>query len=315
MPFFFNSIKTVPGTSTEPGYLALHRSGELKKRAADLETHISACRLCPRECGADRKNGETGVCGAPARPRISSAFAHFGEERPLVGRHGSGTIFFSHCGLLCVYCQNWEISHAGSGYLTSAKGLADRMIRLQKTGCHNINLVTPTHFLPSIVSALDLAADRGLNLPLVYNTGGYEKVEILRLLAGVIDIYMPDYKYDNSEIASKYSNGAIDYPQRARSALLEMQRQVGKLKMDEQGIAVSGLLIRHLVLPGGVAGTPGFVRFVVEKLGRDTFVNIMSQYHPCHLAAKYPMINRRITRREFNDAMQAARNAGLHNFL
>jgi putative pyruvate formate lyase activating enzyme len=263
----------------------------------------------------NRQQGETGICGAANRIRISSAFAHFGEEKPLVGRNGSGTIFFSHCGLLCVYCQNWEISHQGSGYLISPEGLADRMIRLQKYGCHNINLVTPTHFLPDIVSALDLAAGRGLKLPTIYNTSGYERVEILRLLDGVIDIYMPNYKYDDKKIAARYSNGAHDYPERARKALVEMMRQVGKLKIDERGIAISGLLIRHLVLPGGLAGTTGFVRFVAEKLGPDSFINIMSQYRPFHQAREYPEINRRITKREFNEAMTAARDAGLHNFL
>ena len=314
LPFVFGSLKGAPMTINEPKYLALHRSGELRKRAAALAEHLSACRLCPRECRADRRHGQKGRCNAPDRVRISSAFPHFGEEEPLVGRGGSGTIFFSHCGLLCIYCQNWEISHAGSGHLISNRELAAVMMRLQQQGCANINLVTPTHFLPGIVTAIDLAAGRGLKLPMVYNTGGYEKVDVLRLLDGVIDIYMPDYKYNDAEIAAKYSPGAADYPQKARAALLEMHRQVGKLKINA-GLAVSGLLVRHLVLPGGLAGTPGFVRFVAEKLGKDTYVNIMAQYRPCHQANQYPDINRGITTKEFRTAMDAARAAGLHNFL
>ncbi len=309
--------ETVTGTEPvrPPAYLELQRSGELKKRAAELNDQLSSCRLCPRECDANRRRGKKGDCSAPARARISSAFPHFGEEKPLVGSRGSGTIFFSHCSLLCIYCQNWDISHKGSGYLVSPQGLADEMIRLQKRGCHNINLVTPTHFLPAIVSALDLAAGRGLSIPTVYNTGGYEKVETLRLLEGIIDIYMPDYKYDDGEYGARYSQGAADYPEKARAALKEMHRQVGQLKIDDRGLARYGLLVRHLVLPDEIAGTAGFAEFLARDISPHTYVNIMGQYRPAYLAKKYPELARGITVREFRRAMDQARAAGLHNFL
>jgi len=315
LPLFFRNSPAQEKKESLPGYISLHRSGELKKRADELTRQLSSCCLCPRECAANRMRGKTGDCSAPARTKISSAFPHFGEEKPLIGRHGSGTIFFSHCSLLCIYCQNWDISHQGSGYLVSPRGLADEMIRLQKRGCHNINLVTPTHFLPTIVTALDLAAGRGLSIPTVYNTGGYEKVETLRLLEGIIDIYMPDYKYDDGAYAAKYSAGAADYPEKARAALLEMHRQVGFLKIDSQGLAHSGLLIRHLVLPENIAGTAGFVRFVAEEIGTDTFINIMGQYRPAYQAKKHPELARGLTMAEYRKAMEEARQAGLRNFL
>ncbi|HBY61508.1 MAG TPA: radical SAM protein, partial [Solibacterales bacterium] len=239
--------------------------------------------------------------------------AHFGEERPLVGRGGSGTIFFSRCNLLCEFCQNAEIAHAGEGRDVSAAELADMMLALQRRGCHNVNLVTPTHVVPSIVAALAIALRQGLRVPLVYNCGGYEPVEVLRLLDGIVDIYLADAKYMDAGAAARYSRGAKDYPEVCRSALIEMHRQVGNLVLDGDQIAVRGLIIRHLVLPGELAGTERFARWAAETLGPGTAVNVMAQYRPAHRAHRYPELNRRITGEEYRRAVLAVRQAGLTN--
>jgi putative pyruvate formate lyase activating enzyme len=257
--------------------------------------------------------GETGVCGAISRVKVASAHPHFGEEPPLVGRHGSGTIFFSHCNLLCAYCQNWQISHGGDGALLSDAGLGRIMLRLQDLGCHNINLVTPTHFAPNIVQALRSAVTLGLRIPLVYNCGGYEPLEVLGLLDGVVDIYLADFKYTDPFLAETYSCGARDYPEVAAAAIAEMRRQVGDLTIGENGVALRGLMIRHLVLPNNIAGTGQFVRFVAEKLARSAFVNLMSQYRPEHEAFQRPELCRRVTRQEYSRAVNWAREAGLAN--
>jgi putative pyruvate formate lyase activating enzyme len=233
-----------------------------------------------------------------------------GEEAPLVGRRGSGTIFFSGCNLGCLFCQNWSISQGGEGAEISLEKLAGVMLELQGTGCHNINLVTPTHQMPMILESLLIASRRGLRLPLVYNCGGYEPVDVLRILDGVVDIYMPDLKYADAGAAGKYSHAA-DYPDAARMAVREMHRQVGDLAMDEEGIALRGLLVRHLVLPGGLAGTAEVVRFIAEEISRDTYVNIMDQYHPCYHAFEHPPLDRRLTGEEFQEALRMAREAGL----
>jgi putative pyruvate formate lyase activating enzyme len=233
-----------------------------------------------------------------------------GEEAPLVGRRGSGTIFFSGCNLGCVFCQNWSISHGGEGVEVSVEKLADVMLELQSTGCHNINLVTPTHQMPMILESLLIALRQGLNLPLVYNCGGYEPADVLMILDGVVDIYMPDLKYADTESAEKYSRAA-DYPSVARGAIREMHRQVGDLAMDEEGIALRGLLVRHLVLPGGLAGTGEVVRFIAEEISQDTYINIMDQYHPCYHAFGHPPLDRRPTGEEFQEALRMAREAGL----
>ncbi len=311
---------TLAGAATksrdwEPCYMALERSGELAKRSRALLDIYKQCRLCPRQCGVDRTKGEKGVCNSTARLKIASYHPHFGEERPLVGRGGSGTIFFSNCNLLCVFCQNWEINHRGDGSFTSPEEAARMMIRLQDSGCHNINLVTPTHCVPGIIAALRAAIGMGLRLPLVYNCGGYEPVEIVRLLDGIVDIYLPDCKYMDSKVADRLSNKASDYPEVAQAAILEMKRQVGDVVLDERGIARRGLLIRHLVLPNNMAGTDKFVRFVAEKLGRDTWVNMMAQYRPQHKARDYPEIARPLTRKEYEQALAWAREAGLTHVL
>jgi len=293
-----------------PGYIGLYQSGELERRIEALESLLSPCRLCPRNCGVDRLGGELGVCRAGRELMVSSAFPHFGEEDPLVGLNGSGTIFLTHCNLRCIFCQNYDISHGGEGREVDPEELADMMIALQNRGCHNINFVTPTHYTPQIVKALPFAIQKGLRLPLVYNCGGYESMETLRLLDGIIDIYMPDAKYSDPQAAKKYSK-APDYFEVMKQALKEMHRQVGDLKLDERGIAYRGLLIRHLVMPNGVAGTRKVVEFIAKELSTDSYVNIMSQYRPCYLAYKYPEIDRRITYAEYFEAINTAKEAGL----
>jgi len=305
------AMRTMPRKEWEPCYMRASRSGELDKRAKELFAIYKSCRLCPRQCGVNRLKSEPGVCNGTSRVKVYSAHPHFGEERSLVGRGGSGTIFFSNCNLRCCFCQNWEIAHRGDGSFISDEQLARLMIELQEHGCHNINLVTPTHYVPNIVNALRYAIPRGLRIPLVYNCGGYEPVEIIRLLDGLVDIYLPDYKYTDGAMSAKYSSGAADYPEVAAEAIAEMHRQVGEVIVDEKGIALRGLMIRHLVLPQNIAGTDKFVRYVAERLTTGTYVNIMAQYHPDHEAHKYPELSRRITSQEFQQALRWAREAGL----
>jgi putative pyruvate formate lyase activating enzyme len=295
----------------EPAYLRLEREGELARRARELYSIYRNCRLCPRQCGVNRLKGEKGVCQAASRAKVYSAHPHFGEERPLVGRGGSGTIFFSHCNLLCVFCQNWEINHRGDGSPASDEAVGRMMLGLQDVGCHNVNLVTPTHCVPNIVQGLRTAIRLGLRVPLVYNCGGYEPVEILKLLDGIVDIYLPDFKYADGELAARFSSGARDYPEVAAAAISEMHRQVGELVTDERGIALRGLMIRHLVLPNGIAGTEKFVQFVASKLSKSTYVNIMGQYRPEHRAWEFPELARRTTAAEFRQAVGFAQQAGL----
>ena len=295
----------------QPSYLELESRGELARRARALYSVYRECRLCPRQCGANRLKGELGTCASSSRVRVCSVHPHFGEERPLVGRHGSGTIFFAGCNLLCEYCQNWDTSHGRAGELVSDQRLGRMMLRLQAMGCHNINLVTPTHFVPNIVQALRPAIAGGLRVPLVYNTSGYDSVETLRLLEGIVDIYLPDFKYMDRAVAGRYSAGADDYPEVAAAAIVEMHRQVGDLITDEDGIAVRGVMIRHLVLPHNLAGTDAFVEFVAARLGRSTYVNIMPQYYPAHHARQFPELSRRITDAEFRRALGWTRQAGL----
>lgn len=296
----------------EPAYLALEQSGELERREEALWAMLESCRLCPRECGVNRLRGETGMCSSGRWLKVFSSGPHFGEEPPLVGRSGSGTIFFSNCNLLCVYCQNWEINHRGDGTLTNHHELARMMLRLQANGCHNINLVTPTHVVPHIVKGLRVAVKQGLRLPLVFNTGGYDSVETLRLLDGVVDIYLPDFKYQDSETAARFSADAPGYAEAAAAAIAEMHRQVGVLQVTG-GVASRGLLIRHLVLPENLAGTDRFVRWVAAELGEDTHLNIMAQYRPMHRAREFPPLHRRLTREEYSQALRWAREAGLRH--
>jgi len=299
----------------EPRYLALARSGELAARAEHLWAVLASCQLCPRRCGANRLAGEVGVCSSTAQLKVHSAGPHFGEEPPLVGRWGSGTIFFSNCNLLCCYCQNWEINHRGDGAVIGIDALAELMLDLQDRGCHNINLVTPTHVVPHIVRALLEAIPRGLRLPLVYNTGGYDNPEIVALLDGIVDIYLPDFKYQDGGVAAAYSAGARDYPEVAATVIKEMHRQVGVLAVDADKVARRGLLIRHLVLPNNLAGTDRFVRWVATELGPETAVNIMGQYRPEHRAPGIPQLARRLTLEEWYQALAWAREAGLTNLV
>ena len=291
-------------------YVALHRRGELAGRAAAARRLLGACRLCPRRCGADRPAGERGICRTGGQAVVASYDAHFGEEAPLVGRHGSGTIFFSFCSLGCVFCQNYDISHEGVGRPVSDAELADMMLALQQAGCHNINLVTPSHVVPQILGALDIAAGRGLRVPLVYNTSGYDRVGTLRMLDGIVDIYMPDFKFWDPGVAERLA-GAADYPEHARRAICEMHRQVGDLVIDENGIARRGLLVRHLVMPAGLAGTPQVMAFIADQISTDTYVNVMGQYRPCGRAARIRDLSRPLRNTELREALRQAQKAGL----
>ena len=305
--------KTSVPARFEPAYLKMEREGKLAGVEKELWEIFKGCQCCPRSCGVNRIKGEKGYCSSTARLKVASYAPHFGEERPLVGRGGSGTIFFSNCNLLCCFCQNWQINHRGDGDFITHEDLAEMMLHLQRLGCHNINLVTPTHVVPHIVKALCIAAHRGLRLPLVYNSGGYDSLEVVKKLDGIVDIYLPDFKYQDGALAAKYSSGAQDYPDVAAAVIKEMHRQVGILKMDEKGIAQRGLIIRHLIMPQNIAGTDRFVRWVASDLTRDTYVNLMAQYHPEHKANQYPELSRRITTAEWQQALIWAREAGLAN--
>jgi putative pyruvate formate lyase activating enzyme len=299
-------------TDFEPGYIGLYRSGELARRVDEAYRRLAACDLCPRECGVDRcRSAEGAGCHTGERAVVCSYHPHHGEETPLVGRHGSGTIFFAWCNLRCVYCQNVELSQMGQGEETGPEGLAAMMLWLEDVGCHNINLVSPSHVVPQILAGLLVAVERGLRAPLVYNTGGYDAVQTLRLLDGVVDIYMPDMKCADAQVGQLYS-GVPDYPQVNQAAVHEMHRQVGDLTMDERGIARRGLLVRHLVLPDGLAGTVEIARFLAHEISPNTYVNIMDQYRPCYRAEEMPPLNRRITRQEYVEAVRLVREAGLH---
>ncbi|HNU71498.1 MAG TPA: radical SAM protein [Thermodesulfobacteriota bacterium] len=297
-----------------PSYIILQQSGELADRIDRLNAMLASCSLCPRTCKVNRLEGTRGVCGAGRSLVVASAFPHFGEEPPLVGRHGSGTIFLSHCNLRCVFCQNHDISHHEEGSTITSEDLGRLMIGLQERGCHNINFVTPTQYAPQIVAALPDAISRGLRIPLVYNCGGYESLETIRLLDRIVDIYMPDMKFSSSAPAHTYCT-APDYPEVVKAVLREMHRQVGVLSVDSYGIAERGLLIRHLVMPEGLAGTEETMRFVAEELSPDSYVNIMDQYYPHYHAHQYPEINRCITAEEYRSALACARRYGLHRGL
>jgi putative pyruvate formate lyase activating enzyme len=296
----------------EPVYLNLLRSGGLKRRAQDACEQLHACGLCGRECGVDRHE-QPGDCKTGVRAVVASYHPHLGEEDPLRGYRGSGTIFFAWCNLNCQFCQNYDISQLGHGQEIEPEELAGMMLSLQAQGCHNINLVSPTHVVPQILAAVLIAAEAGLRLPLVYNTGGYDSLKALALLDGVVDIYMPDMKYADAENAHQYSK-VKHYPTVNQSAVKEMHRQVGDLVLDENGIALRGLLVRHLVLPEDTAGTAEIARFLVEEISRDTYINVMDQYRPCYKAAELPPLDRPITRAEYEQAVQQAREAGLHRF-
>ncbi len=294
----------------QPLYLETHASGRLTEKARLALGRMASCTLCPRRCGVNRLNNETGTCKTSRFARVASSQPHFGEEAPLVGAHGSGTIFFSYCNLLCTFCQNYDISHSPVGRQIMEHELADIMLNIQAQGCANINLVSPSHVVAQILGALEIAVPRGLNKPLVYNTGGYDAIETLQLLEGVVDIYMPDFKFWDTSIAEQTCQ-APDYAEVARRAILEMQRQVGNLTMDEQGLAQRGLLVRHLVLPNGLAGTEKIVNFLAHEVSPDCYVNVMGQYRPRRPTDQTPDLNRRPTDEECQAAKKAAKDAGL----
>jgi putative pyruvate formate lyase activating enzyme len=294
--------------SFTPAYKILP-SNLLSDKIREAGEILKECTLCPRECRVDRTAGQKGFCNTGNKPFVSSWGSHFGEERPLVGRFGSGTIFFSNCNLGCLFCQNYSISHLGEGIEISFEKLADIMLTLQQGGCHNINFVTPTHQMPMILRSIQIASKKGLNVPIVYNCGGYESLHSLKLLEGVVDIYMPDFKYIDPEMALRCSY-AKDYPEAAKAAIKEMHRQVGDLIIDK-GLALRGLLVRHLVLPEGIAGTEGVVKFIAEEISKNTYINIMDQYHPCFKAFDHPPLNKRITSKEYEQALTMAQEAGL----
>lgn len=298
-----------------PSYLALHRKGILRERVAAARQLLRICSVCPHACRVNRLAGELGTCRVGAKARVASFGPHFGEESPLVGQHGSGTIFFEGCNLRCIFCQNHDISHIdrqgdASPQAVDEAGLAAIMLDLQAQGCHNINLVTPTHVVPQILAALPLAIEQGLHLPLVYNSSGYDHPQTLLLLDGIVDIYMPDCKFWTGQAAARYTNAA-DYPAVMQEALQEMHRQVGDLRIDQGGLAWRGLLVRHLVMPGLLAETRGVLEFLAREIGPATYVNIMDQYHPCHDAYSDGTINRPLHQDEYASALAMAEEAGI----
>ncbi len=296
--------------SYSPAYLTAYKNGDLQKKCDSACAMLQNCQLCPRRCHVNRAQGATGFCNTGNLAKVASFNAHFGEEAPLSGQFGSGTIFFSHCNLGCIFCQNYEISHLGWGETVLPDQIADMMLQLQQMGCHNINLVTPSHVVPQILAALIHAAERGLKLPLVFNTSAYDRIETLKLLDGIVDIYMPDFKFWSSNHADTYC-GASDYPEVARRSIMEMHRQVGDLRMDSDGIARKGLLLRHLVMPGGILETTKILEFIAQKISINTYVNIMSQYRPCGTAKKIKEINTMVGIREYRQAINVAKDLGV----
>jgi putative pyruvate formate lyase activating enzyme len=296
--------------SMEPVYIKTFERGYLRNKAALAREKMTSCTLCPRLCRVDRLSGETGICKTSRQAWVSSYGPHFGEEQPLVGAQGSGTLFFTHCNLMCAFCQNYDISHQSAGRKVEPEALAGMMLELQSRGCHNLNFVTPSHVIPHILEGLEIGVEKGLKIPLVYNSSAYDRVESLRILEGVFDIYMPDFKFWDSDLARE-SCDAADYPEVARKAVLEMHRQVGDLVVDESGLAVRGLLIRHLVLPDGLAGTREIMRFIATRISKESYVNIMPQYRPCGDAARVKGLNRYPSETDFEKAVQAAEAEGI----
>jgi putative pyruvate formate lyase activating enzyme len=306
----------LPRRDFVPAHVQAFEHGVLQTRVKTALEHLRECRLCPRACGVNRAENEAGVCRIGRHAHVSSAFPHLGEEDCLRGSRGSGTIFFAGCNLKCVFCQNAEISQFEEGQDVSAEDLAALMLRLQTAGCHNINFVTPEHVVPQILEALLPAGEGGLRLPLVYNTGGYDSLKSLRLMDGLVDIYMPDFKFWSEDRSARYLL-ARDYPAAARQAIAEMHRQVGPLRVDERGVALRGVLVRHLVMPGLLDETREIMRWLAEEVSRDTYVNLMDQYRPAWKVGaegRYPEINRTLAPREFGEAEDAARAAGLWRF-
>ncbi len=296
-------------TDYKPSYLGIN-TRDLHERAEALKALASPCTLCPRVCGTIRRENNDGYCRTAFEPMVSSVQPHFGEEAPLTGTHGSGTIFFTNCNLGCIFCQNYDISHLGDGRQISVESLADAMLGLQSQGCHNINLVTPTHQAHSIVEAITIAIEGGLRLPIVYNTGSYDSLETLRLLEGIVDIYMPDLKFMDKDVSMNLAEAA-DYPDVSRKAIMEMHRQVGDLHVDSRGIATKGIIVRHLVLPDDLAGSREAFRFLAEDISTNTYLNIMAQYRPCWRAVDKPHIGKPLSNKDFTRAVSAASDFGI----
>jgi putative pyruvate formate lyase activating enzyme len=294
----------------QASYLKLLESGELKTRVASGYEHLSSCNICAHHCEVNRREEEFGICKTGLRAKISSYGPHMGEEDPLRGTQGSGTIFFTRCNLRCQYCQNHDISQTDSGYEVEPEELAEIMLELQDAGCHNINFVSPSHVVPQILAGVLIAAYAGLNIPLVYNTGGYDSLSTLSLLLDVIDIYMPDMKYADADIARRFSK-IPDYPQINQTAVKEMHSQVGDLVINDRGLALRGLLVRHLILPNNLAGTEKILEFLANRISKNTYLNLMDQYRPAFKAHHYPEINRRITKEEYQQAVDSAIRLGL----
>jgi putative pyruvate formate lyase activating enzyme len=299
-------------TELYPAYLNLIAEDRLAGRVVEAYSHLSVCDVCAWECPVDRRAGKLGVCRTGELAKVSSYGPHFGEETPLSGTRGSGTIFFTRCNLRCQYCQNHDISQTDRGDEVEPETIASMMLELQSRGCHNINFVSPSHVVPQIMAAVLIAAKAGLRIPLVYNTGGYDSMPMLKLLNGVIDIYMPDMKYSDPDVSRRYSK-IRDYPRINQLAVKEMHRQVGDLTLDDNGIALRGLLVRHLVLPNNLAGTDEVVHYLSEQISPQTYLNIMDQYHPAYKSHQYPEIDRRLTIQEYQDAVEMAESAGLPN--
>jgi putative pyruvate formate lyase activating enzyme len=295
-----------------PSYLESYHNGSLKKIIAEAYGMLRFCEICPRRCKVNRLKDEKGFCKTGLKVKVCSFMPHHGEEPPISGERGSGTIFFSNCNMGCVYCQNYDFSQLGQGREVEPQELADFMLQLQKMNCHNINLVTPTHVMPQVLKALDMAIPKGLKTPVVYNTGGYELAEVIKLLDGIVDIYLPDMRYADPQMAIKYSS-APDYPKYNQESLKEMHRQAGIAEMDNHGIIKKGVIIRHLVLPYNIAGTDKIMRFIAQELSPDSYVSLMSQYRPCHQANKFKEISRRLTAEEYEEAKEAMQKYGLSN--
>jgi len=302
-------------TLFEPRYISLYKSGELEYRVKILEARLAYCDICPRKCQVDRLNGETSFCSSAYLPLVDTVCSHHGEEPVLSGTHGSGTIFFRNCNMKCVYCQNFQISQerreSRSGEMDFKK-LASEMLRLQNLGCHNINFVSPTHFVPQIVKAVFEAVPMGLKVPLVYNTGGYDSLETLKELEGIVDIYMPDLRYSSNKWAVKFSR-APEYVSYMRAAIKEMHRQVGNLVTDGDGIAVKGMIVRHLILPNDISGSKESLTWLSKEVSTEITVSIMSQYYPAYRAPRIPLLSRRISAAEYKEVVRAVEKLGMEN--
>ena len=295
-----------------PSYLTSYQNGDLNNLAEKTFKLLESCSICPRKCKVNRLKNEKGFCKTGLKPKVCSFMPHHGEEPPVSGEKGSGTIFFSYCNMGCACCQNYKFSQMDEGREVDFEELAGFMLELQKMGCHNINLVTPTHVMPQILKALSIAVPKGLNLPLIYNTSGYELAQILKMLDGIVDVYLADMRYADADMAIKYSS-APDYPRHNQEALKEMHRQAGIAKIDNEGIIKRGLIIRHLVLPNNIAGTDKAMEFIAHKLSGDSYISLMSQYFPCYKADGFPEISRRITNDEYEAAKSSMEKYSLHN--